>query len=131
MSTESDSSRRADSNDIHEIRKKWSKTLFLRQNVILTWTSFPHRKQGGSGERSRKFIEMNSSAAAIIDRTSISVLENNAVPSVSFHCGMKSLVQPAENFGILGQRTPYFSRFPTSSRDLKYIHVLSRPNMFK
>ncbi|EYC08598.1 hypothetical protein Y032_0065g3637 [Ancylostoma ceylanicum] len=52
------------------------------------------------------FIEMNLSAAAIIDRTSISVLEKNAVLSVSFHCGMKLLVQLAEDFEILGQRIP-------------------------
>ncbi|EYB91934.1 hypothetical protein Y032_0200g1695 [Ancylostoma ceylanicum] len=39
----------------------------LRQNVILTWMSFPDRKQGVSGEKLRMFIEMNFSAAAIID----------------------------------------------------------------
>ncbi|EYC23583.1 hypothetical protein Y032_0015g2731 [Ancylostoma ceylanicum] len=131
MSAESDSSRCADSNDVIEIRKKWLKTLLSRQNVILTWKSFPVRKQRGSDEKLRLFIGMNFSTAATIDRTSISVLGNNAVFSVRFHCGMKPLVQPAEIFGILGQRTPYFSGFSMSSRDLKYICVLSSPSMFK
>ncbi|EYC33897.1 hypothetical protein Y032_0001g147 [Ancylostoma ceylanicum] len=81
VSTESNSSRRAGSNDVLEIRKKKrSKFQLLKQNVILTWTSFSGRRQGGSGEKSRLFIEMNFSAAAIIERTSISVLEDNAVP---------------------------------------------------
>ncbi|EYB99312.1 hypothetical protein Y032_0123g1137 [Ancylostoma ceylanicum] len=108
MSKESNSSRRADSNDVLGIRKNGQKTLLSRQNVILTWTSFSDRKQEGSGEKLRVFIEMNLSAAAIIDGTSISVLENNALPLVSFHCGMKPLVQLAENLEILGQRIAYF-----------------------
>ena len=131
MSTESNSSQRADSNDVLEMRKNDQKPIPSRQNVILTWTSLPDRKQGGSGEKLRMFIEMNFSTAAIIDGTRISVLENNAVPSVSFHCGMKPLVQLAENFEILGQRIPYFLGFPTSFWNLKYIYVLSRPNMFR
>ncbi|EYC01751.1 hypothetical protein Y032_0105g3717 [Ancylostoma ceylanicum] len=36
------------------------------------------------------------------------VLENNAVPSVSFHCGMKPLIQLVEDLEILSQRIPYF-----------------------
>ncbi|EYC33363.1 hypothetical protein Y032_0002g749 [Ancylostoma ceylanicum] len=85
MSTESDSSQRADSNDVLEIRKKnGQKTLLLRQNMVLTWTSFPDPKQGGSGEKLKVLTEMNMSAAANIDRTRISVLENHAVLSVSF-----------------------------------------------
>ncbi|EYC43771.1 hypothetical protein Y032_0481g2255 [Ancylostoma ceylanicum] len=103
MSTEFNSSQHADSNDVLEIRRNGQNPLPLRQNVILTWTNCPDRKQGGGGEKLRMFIEMNFSAAAIVDRTSISVLENNAIPSVSFHCGMKPLVQLAENFEILGK----------------------------
>ncbi|EYC33360.1 hypothetical protein Y032_0002g746 [Ancylostoma ceylanicum] len=79
MSTESNYSRRAGSNDVLEIRKNGQKPLLLRQNVILTWTSFSDRKQGESDENLRLFIGMSSSAAAIIDKTSISVLENNDV----------------------------------------------------
>ncbi|EYC40467.1 hypothetical protein Y032_0611g639 [Ancylostoma ceylanicum] len=80
ISTESNSFRRADSDDVLEIRKSGQKTLLSRQNVILTWTSFPDRKQGGSSEKLKVFIEMKFSAAAIIDRTSVFVLENIAVP---------------------------------------------------
>ncbi|EYC15478.1 hypothetical protein Y032_0036g3164 [Ancylostoma ceylanicum] len=112
-------------------KKNGQKHLLLRQNVILTWTSFPYRKQGGSGEKLRMFIEMNFLAAAVIDRTNISVLENNAVPSVRFRCEMNPPVQLAEDFEILGQRMRYFSGFSTLFRNLKYIYWLSSPNMFR
>ncbi|EYB88707.1 hypothetical protein Y032_0242g3405 [Ancylostoma ceylanicum] len=49
----------------------------------------------------------------------------------SFHCGMKPLVQLAEDFEILGQRIPYFSGFLTFFWNLSYIFVLSSPNMFR
>ncbi|EYB92184.1 hypothetical protein Y032_0197g1584 [Ancylostoma ceylanicum] len=42
-------------------KKNGQKPLLLRQNVILTWTRFPDRKQGGSGEvvLSRSYYRQN------------------------------------------------------------------------
>ncbi|EYC01509.1 hypothetical protein Y032_0106g3733 [Ancylostoma ceylanicum] len=114
MSTESNSSQRANSTDVLEIRQNDQKPLLLRQNVILTWTSFSDRKQGGSDEKLRLFIEMNFSAAAIIDKTSIFVLENHAVYSVNFIAERSLSYNWPENFEILGQRIPYFAGFSTS-----------------
>ncbi|EYB91793.1 hypothetical protein Y032_0202g1793 [Ancylostoma ceylanicum] len=66
-------------------------------------------------EKRSKTPTFEAKSAASVSRTSISVLGNDAIPSVSFHCGMKPLVQLAEDFEILGQRIPYFSGFSPSS----------------
>ncbi|EYC00317.1 hypothetical protein Y032_0116g556 [Ancylostoma ceylanicum] len=60
----------------------------------------PDFKLSGSEAPFLQLCNTDFSAAAMIDRTSISVLENNAVPSVSFHCGMKPLVQLAKESRI-------------------------------
>ncbi|EYC34187.1 hypothetical protein Y032_0001g295 [Ancylostoma ceylanicum] len=87
MSTESNSSRRAGSSDVLEIRKNGQKPLLLGQNVIFTWTSFPDRKQGGSGEKLRLFTKMKAEQVSP---------SNCRVEKISFHSKLPTCTSTSE-----------------------------------
>lgn len=129
MSTETNSSRRAGSNDVLKNREM-SKTPTFEAKCDLDMDEFtwPQTK------RKRREIEnvyRNELLSSSYYRQNKYLPVGKQCRTLSkLHCGMKPLVQLAENFEIINQRIPYFSWFSTSFWNLKY-SVLSSPNMFR